>query len=206
MTPLADIGAYGEELYQQVLPLHGPDPDGLAHDLVGAWARPMLALDLLIRDTADGPGWSIVLDVAAVPAEGLVWLSQLAGVVLRKPRDGETLEDWAVYARMAIVEQGGRQRGTPAAIVSAVRDTLTGLRSVRLIERAAGNPWALTLITRTTETPDAAATVAAALTQKPAGIVLTHVISDDPLWVETTKTWAGVGAGEHWNTLAIGDV
>jgi hypothetical protein len=32
------------------------------------------------------------------------------------------------------------------------------------------------------------------------------VISDDPLWVETTKVWSGVAAGEHWDTLAVGDV
>jgi hypothetical protein len=203
---MAVIGAYGEALYQQVLPLHGPDPDGLAHDYIGAIAHPFVEIDELVRDTPAGPGWSAILDVDDAPAKGLRWLAQLAGVELRTQRTAETLEDWAVYARTAIVEQGGRKRGTVDAQISAIKDTLTGAKSVRMIERVGGDAWAITAITRTAETPDAAATVRAWLTQKPAGLLYTHVISDDPLWLETTTTWSAVGAGEHWDTLAVGDV
>jgi hypothetical protein len=160
----------------------------------------------LVRDTPDGPGWSVILDVDAAPAEGLPWLAQLVGVALRQQRNGETAETYAVYARDAIRRQGGRQRGTVDAQMSAIQDTLTGAKSVRFIERAGGDPYAITAITRTAETPSTAATTAAWLRQKPAGLTYSLVISDDPLWVETTKVWSGVAAGEHWDTLAVGDV
>jgi hypothetical protein len=203
---MAAIGAYGEALYQQVLPLHGPDPDGLLHDYIGAIAHPFVEIDELVRDTPEGCGWSVILDVAACPTKGLRWLSQIAGVVLRPQRATETLEQWDAYARAAIVEQAGHKRGTLGAQISAVKDTLTGSKSVRMIERVGGNAWQQTLITRTAETPSPSLTLAAWLTQKPAGIVATHTISDDPLWLETTKVWSGVAAGEHWDTLAVGDV
>jgi hypothetical protein len=184
---MAAIGAYGEALYQQVLPLHGPDPDGLAHDYIGAIAQPFVEIDDLVRDSPDGPGWSVILDVNAAPAKGLRWLAQLAGVELRAQKVSETLEQWAVYARTAIVEQGGRKRGTVDAQLSAVRDTLTGTKTARMLERTS-SAWTQTLVTRPSETPDPAATVAAWLTQKPAGIVPTHTMTEDLLIDEALRT------------------
>jgi hypothetical protein len=200
------LGPFGQALYQQVLPMHGPDPDGLVEDYIGAITLANEEIDGYVRDTNAGPGWSVILDVDDAPAKGLRWLGQLVGVALRQQRNGETTETYAAYARDAIRRQGGRQRGTTDAQMSAIQDTLTGTKSVRFIERAGGDPYAITAITRTAETPDAAATVAAWLRQKPAGLTYTHVISDDPLWVETTKVWSGVAAGEHWDTLVVGDV
>jgi hypothetical protein len=200
------LGPFGQALYDQVIPMHGPDPDGLVEDYIGAITLANEAIDALVRDTPDGPGWSVILDVDAAPAEGLPWLAQLVGVALRQQRNGETAETYAVYARDAIRRQGGRQRGTVDAQMSAIQDTLTGAKSVRFIERAGGDPYAITSITRTAETPSTAATTAAWLRQKPAGLTYSLVISDDPLWVETTKVWSGVAAGEHWDTLAVGDV
>jgi hypothetical protein len=80
----ANIGIYGEELYEQVLPLHGPDPDGLAHDYIGALTSQAIEIDDLARDDAQGrPGWGAILDVDDCPVKGLPWLSQIAGVSLR---------------------------------------------------------------------------------------------------------------------------
>jgi hypothetical protein len=82
----ANIGIYGEELYEQVLPLHGPDPDGLAHDYVGALTSQAIEIDDLARDDAQGrPGWGAILDMDDCPLKGLPWLSQIAGVSLRDP-------------------------------------------------------------------------------------------------------------------------
>jgi hypothetical protein len=203
---VADIGSYGEALYQQILPMHGPDPDGLLHDYIGAISHPMREIDELVRDTPEGCGWSVILDVAACPTKGLRWLSQIAGVVLRPQRATETLEQWDAYARAAIVEQAGHKRGTLGAQISAIKDTLTGTKLVRMIERVGGDAWAQTAIVRTSECASSAVTLAAWLTQKPAGIVPTLTLSDDPLWVEATKVWSGVSGAENWNTLAIGDV
>jgi hypothetical protein len=371
----ADIGLFGEELYEQVLPLHGPDPDGLAHDLIGAWTHGVREVDELVRDSEKGPGWGVILDVDDAPAKGLRWLSQLAGVELRArryivppylpnangeagvsgwtsvaptggrghvaasseisgggfqsslvsvtppvagswrvivsssltgalaaspsltygfaatiltdvtptdapnpftlqavwfdedfaeigsvtvdadstawedlgtnttvmlsgsaiapngtayagmavavtvvdPPDGvvetgefviaeapdgvvpawpyrasvqrlETETEWAVYARQALREQNAKRRGTPRAILNAVRDTLTGTRYAHLLERVGGNAYALTLITRPSETPDPAVTYAAALRQKPMGMALTHTLTEGVIIDEGTKT------------------
>jgi hypothetical protein len=185
---VADIGSYGEALYQQVLPMHGPDPDGLLHDLIGAYSHPFREIDELVRDTPQGCGWSVILDVAACPTKGLRWLSQIAGVVLRPQRATETEAQWDAYARAAIVEQAGHKRGTVAAQLSAVRDTLTGTKTARMLERVGGNAWQQTLVTRPSETPNAALTMAAWLTQKPAGIVPTHTQTEDLLIDEATRT------------------
>jgi hypothetical protein len=377
----ANIGIYGEELYEQALPLHGPDPDGLAHDYIGALTSQAIEIDDLARDDSQGrPGWGAILDIDACPIKGLPWLSQIAGVSLRDPkvltdpvipnanaelastagwRSGgtisgtytftvgtglagagfhsrvtagavggiwqvikpvaraaaipvrprvlygfsvglhvthaltnspgqrfqgeawffdaafnlisttqiadsdlatnayvvgdtfavkwyeqapagaayaapgirvpgmgtgaaidsqvdvgeaivapipapdvnlvpawpyapqphmETTEEWAEYARDAIRRQGGRQRGTPDAILSATEDTLKGAKVARLLERVGGNAYALELITRPSETPNPAATLAAAMAQKPAGMSLTHTLTEGVIINEGTRT------------------
>lgn len=201
---VADIGTYGEGLYQQVAPMHGPDPDGLAHDYIGVVTQPVREIDELVRDTPEGPGWSVILDVDASPIKGLRWLGQVVGVRLRLPRSGETEAEWAVYARDAIRRQQGRQRGTNDAQISAVADTLTGTRYVNLLERVGGDAYAMTLVTRTAETPDPAATLRAWLSQKPAGIVPTHVLTTGVIIDEGTRT---VDAGAATiDTAVLADV
>lgn len=359
------LGPYHDELYEQVLPLHGPDPDGLARDYVGACAHGVIEVDDLVRDTDAGPGWGVILDVDDAPAKGLPWLAQVAGVALRPPKfilertnlvttpvptvgtqgagsfqasvasqqsglelygpyhlhfirgsaaqallnyetypvgdyvgdwfaravvpgreytwaidvlatsapvraairwydaadtfisestetagtsltrrvinavspanavgalvvvwltgttigdtvdlegpmfeegttDGsffvgtdslkrqfrrsETEDEFATYARSAIRNQGAKFRGTRRAMLDAVRDTLTGTRYVNILERVGGNAYALTLVTRPSETPDSALTYAAALAQKPLGMALTHTLTESPLIDEGSKT------------------
>jgi hypothetical protein len=377
----ANIGVYGEELYEQALPLHGPDPDGLAHDYIGALTSQAIEIDDLARDDAQGrPGWGAILDIDACPIKGLPWLAQIAGVSLRDPkvlfepaipnanaefastagwRSGgtisgtytftvgtglagagfhsrvtagavggiwqvtkpvaraaaipvrpgvlygfsvglrithalvdspgqrfqgeawffdaafnlisttqlvdsdlttnayvvgdtfavrwyaqapagaayaapgirvpgmgtgaaidsqvdvgeaivapitapdvdlvpawpyvprshmETTEEWAEYARDAIRRQGGARRGMPDAILSAAEDTLKGAKVARLLERVGGNAYALELITRPSETPNPAATLAAAMAQKPAGMSLTHTLTEGVIINEGTRT------------------
>lgn len=186
----ADIGAYGEALYQQTLPLHGPDVDGLAHDYVGAITHTIRQIDEIVRDTPQGPGWSVLLDVLEAPTEGLPWLAQVLGVELAPRSPNQTDAEWDAYARDALQRQAGRQRGTIDAIVSAIQATLTGTRSVSIVERYAGDPYQITYGTRTSETPDANATYVAMLRQKPAGIIATHVETPDWAWIDVTADYA----------------
>lgn len=144
-------------------------------------------VEAIVRATGRVP-YSPLLDVATCPVFALPFLAQFAGVALRPVSVGESLDTWAVYARDAILRRAGRNRGRPDAIVSAIQQTLTGTKTVRFVERVGGDAYALTIITRPSETPDSAATLAAALTQKPAGIVLTMVQSDLPLILEGTRT------------------
>jgi hypothetical protein len=185
---MAAIGNYGEALYQQVLPLHGPDPDGLARDYVGAVAQPFVEVDDLVRDTDDGPGWSVIFDVDATADTGLPWLAQVVGVALRQQRNGEMDATYATYARDAIRRQQGKDRGTVDAQISAVQDTLTGTRYANLLERVGGDAYAATMVVRASECPNSAATLAAWLNQKPAGIVPTLTLATGVIVDEGTRT------------------
>jgi hypothetical protein len=71
---------------------------------------------------------------------------------------------------------------------AAVAATLTGSQSVSVLERVGGDPYALTVVVRTSETPDSAATLAAAMTQKPIGLILTLVVSNATIIDSLTGT------------------
>lgn len=123
-------------------------------------------LETLIRDTDDGPGWSIVLDVDRAPADWLPWLGQFVGVTIPP---GSTEEQ----QRTLIRTLPGTIRGTARAIESAASQYLTGERRVYLIERH-GSAYRLTVSMLDTEAPvaDRSRIEMAIREQKPAGIVL----------------------------------
>jgi hypothetical protein len=126
----------------------------------------------IVRDTDEGPGWSSVMDPTRCPGWALPWLAQFAGVNLTP---GLSEDEW----RAQITSPPAFERGTPAAIRSAVQRHLTGNHTVSIIERD-GSPWRLTVITYTSETVDAGAAERAARSQKPVGLVLTYRV--DPGW------------------------
>lgn len=145
-------------------------------------------LDDLVRDSAEGPGWSAPFDVERATLEQLPWLGQLVGV--RIP-DGLTLEE----ARDWVQSTTGWRRGTPAAIAGAAGTTLTGTKKVRFLERDGGSAYRLRVQTYEIQTPDAAATEAAIRAQKPAGIVLIYDLLPGEPWQvvkDTFPTWQDV--------------
>jgi hypothetical protein len=111
----------------------------------------------------------------------LPWLANLVGVVWH----GAPTED----LRALILDRPAFRRGTTAAIVEAARATLTGSRYVFVVERDT-SPWRLTVVTLSSETPDAAETYRQMLRQKPFGIVLTHTVAAGKTWAESVGTWA----------------
>ena len=127
-------------------------------------------LDDLVRDSSDGPGWSEIVDLDRCPSWALDWLGQFVGVrMLPNSTDAQK--------RARIASTDGWKRGTPAALEAAIRATLTGTRSVVIRERdpaGADPPYSLSVRTLTSETPDATATLSAALSQKPGGLVLNY--------------------------------
>jgi hypothetical protein len=171
--------AFAGRLYDMLEPLAEQDPVagwsllilcnaiGVPYELVEDW----------VRDTPDGPGWSLLMDVERCPPEALPWLAQFAGV--RIPAglvDVGEQRDW-------VASTDGFKRGTASALIGAARATLTGAQAVVFRERdgaAQGNPAApdyayyLTVITYTSQTPDPTATLNALLAQKPGGIVLNY--------------------------------
>jgi hypothetical protein len=113
------------------------------------------------------PGWGILFDVDTCPAQWLPYLGQFVGVPNLIGVD-------PVTARAQIKAQVSMHRGTPQSIINAASATLTGTQTAILTERFNGDPYAIQMITYGSETPDQAMTLAAMLTMKPAGIVLTY--------------------------------
>lgn len=134
----------------------------LCEALIGQWQ----GIEDIIRDDplTDDPGWSTVMDVNRAPSEWLAWLAQFAGVRLR---DGLSDADQRAW----IKSTDGFRRGSPTAMVGAVQAYLTGTKTVYLTERH-GSAYRLTVATKLSETPNTAQVAAAALLQKPAGIVM----------------------------------
>lgn len=115
-------------------------------------------------DGAEGWGW--ILDPNRAPAEVLPWLGQFYGVQVP---EGTPEGD----ARAMVSAARELKRGTPQAIKDEIAATLTGGKRVLLFERDGGNAYRIRVSTFTSETPDAAASEAALLRQKPAGIMYT---------------------------------
>ncbi len=141
------------------------------------------------EDDDDRPGFSLFLDIETCPPEFLPWLLQLKGVRATPGLSEEAARDEGRKAE-------GLRRGTmtgPAGVGSmekaAARHTASQDPAlVRVLDRVGGDPYATTVITRTSDTPDPAQTLADILSDKVIGEVLTHVISDAPIIDEGTLT------------------
>lgn len=136
----------------------------LLADLVGALVSEIEATDELLQPAVGG--WAGAFDLTTTPDP--TWLGRLTGTPLP---GGLTLAEQRAY----ILARPNWRRGTPAALLAAVAATLTGTRNVEITERD-GSPWQLTIHTFEAETPDPDASLAAALTQKPVGIVLDYEV------------------------------
>lgn len=166
---------FQEELYAQLFAW--ADADVNNWDLlqyVGAIASMFDQVETYARDSSDQrPGWAILMDPDRVPAEALGYLAQFVGVSLK---DG--LSDASQRARVKSTD--GFKRGTLGAIIGAAQQFLTGTKTVFLRERDPsvsalyGGAYGLTVLTLASETPNAAAVLAALIEQKPAGILLSY--------------------------------
>lgn len=146
-----------------------------------------------VRDTPDGPGWSLLLDADRCPPEALPWLAQFVGVRLLP---GASDDD----SRERITSTDGFSRGTPAAIRGAAIATLTGNRSVFIVERdhdSADTPdyaYYLSVATYRGQTPDPVATEKAIVAQKPGAIVLTYTCVDGQTYTQVKTRFATYAA------------
>jgi len=120
----------------------------------------------IVRDSPAGPGYSALLDVNRCPAVALPWLGQFVGVRVPPGLSEQAQRNW-------IASTDGFHRGTRDALIGAAHATLTPPGQVVFRERD-GDPYYLTVITYTAQTPDPTATLNALLAQKPGGILLTY--------------------------------
>jgi hypothetical protein len=131
---------------------------------VEAVTQALQPIEDMVRDSPDGPGWSIMLDVDRVPGWAIPWLAQFVGVTV----DAGHTED---QQRIATREAEGWRRGTLAAIRGAAKVHLTGSRKVFIDERTP-TPYSFTVRTYQSETPDQAALEAALAVAKPAPLII----------------------------------
>jgi hypothetical protein len=176
------MGSVGAELLDANEPLAFDDP-------ANGWAFGHLcqAIGLMWQEVADlsedrgsRPGWAALVDVETAPADALAWLAQIPGVKL-------TLRATEAAQRDEVRRASGQAVGRPASMIAKAQTTLTGSKTVRLVERSS-SAWQITVITRTTETPNPAATLAALMSEKPGADILIHVVSNAPVIDEGTRT------------------
>src|SRR4051812_28505950 len=153
-TPLASppaLESFASNLYAAMDPLAWLDGTvgwSLAH-FCAAQGVMFQDVEDLARDTAEGPGWSVVMDVERCPDDWLPWLAQFVSVVIIP---GST----PAQMRAQIIARLGWQRGTPAAIRAAAQATLTGSQTVYFRERStngADPPYTLEVVTLANEVP-----------------------------------------------------
>lgn len=114
-------------------------------------------------------GYSLLVDGNRVPDEAVPWLAQFVGVRLTT---GLSVAD----QRSQLLGLGNLKRGTIAALQAAPVPYLTGSQSVVVHERDT-SAYHFEVVTLGSETPDSDLVLAALLTQKPAGLVMSYVVN-----------------------------
>lgn len=182
------VGSFAEQAYEAVAPLSYADESygWPLLCLLGAIGSMFQLVEDLSRDTDDGPGWSAALDVDRAPEAALPWLAQFVGVRIPLGLD-------EAQQRARIRSTDGFRRGTPAALVGAAQQYLTGSKTVIFRERD-GGAYKLKVWTRTSETPDSAKVLAALLEQKPAGITLTYAAIADWIYDDISSSFGSYSA------------
>ena len=190
----------GEALYARLEPVASQD-EALGWPLLiycQALAEMGRQVEELVRpDDPARDAWDPLLDVDLSPDWNLPYIAQFVGV--RLTPDG-TPDQW----RAQIKGVGGFKRGTPAAMIEAVRATLTGTRYVGLIERD-GDQDHLTVTVRSVEAPNPSATQAAAMSQKAAGLILNFIVSATITYTEAESRWGALPAANVEAMFATGN-
>lgn len=132
----------------------------------------------LVDPATSVTGTCELVNAAAAPRAYLGWLGWLVGVNISQIADP--------FVRVAIGNAAATQRrGSKGSIRDVVQRTLTGSKSCRVYWNLSGTqPYLLTVITFTSQTPDSVATLEAALTEKPAGMDLELQTVDGTTYAE----------------------
>lgn len=122
-----------------------------------------------------------LVNADACPRPYLGWLGWLVGIDVSQIADP--------FVRIAVGNAAATQRrGSKGSIRDVVQRTLTGSKSCRVYWNLSGtDPYLISVITITSQTPDETAALEAALTEKPAGLNL-------ELQVVTGTTYAEIAA------------
>lgn len=125
-----------------------------------------------------------LVNADACPRPYLGWLGWLVGIDVSQIADP--------FVRIAVGNAAATQRrGSKGSIRDVVQRTLTGSKSCRVYWNLSGaQPYKLTIITLTAQTPDSVVTLEAALTEKPAGLDLELQTVDGSTYAEIAANFA----------------
>jgi hypothetical protein len=199
--PLDPLAA---EVAEQLAPLLAQDDSNgnTGSHFIAALNGPLEVIaDAVREDEEERDGFAIFMDLDRAPAFALAWLAQFKGVRATPGLAGE-----AVREQIRAAE--GLHRGTIGSLQrAAARHTASQDPTlVRVFDRVGGDPYATIVVTRTSDTPDPAATLADILSDKIIGEIITHVVSDAALWIDGTLSWDAVGPGVLWGDVEVADV
>lgn len=180
------------EVAQELAPLLVQDDEvgNVGSHFLAVLTAPVEVIAEAVReDEDDRPGFSLFMDIETCPTAYLPWLLQLKGV---QATPGLSEIDARQEGRVA----EGLHRGTMTSSqrvgsmekAASRHTTSRDPALVRVLDRVGGDPYATTVITRTSDTPDPAQTLADILSDKIIGEVITHVVSDSPVIDDGTRT------------------
>ena len=160
-----------EDYVYRLLPDYVRDDDaGTLATFLGKATASAMGPALRLADVGDPDtsvtGTAELANPDAAPRTWLAWLGWLVGIDLDQIPDAEK--------RAAISQSSSLQRrGSKRAIIRATQRELTGSKSCRVYwNLSTTDPYLITVVTLTAQTPDSVAALAAAVTEKPAGIDL----------------------------------
>lgn len=181
------VSEAAERLYERLRPYQQGDGDEngwvLLH-LCEAAARTIANVTAAIRHDEAGSGWRRAYDPDRAPEFMLEWLEQHVGTTTPV---GAT----EAQRRELIRDAPNWRRGTSGAMIAGGRQYLTGTRLLELFERTDGHAYRIGAASRTSETPDPDRVLAALLEQKPAGLILNYVVTDEWTVAELEAAYAG---------------
>ena len=131
---------------------------------------------------------------ATAPAPLVPFLALVAGML--PDYDGVPVD---LVRQMLAVPPGTRRRGSTGAMAASVALTLTGSQTVEIQAHVGGNMWHMRVLVVEGEMPDLEATTAAAMREKPAGVVL-EVLATATAHAHTIGSLAG-RTGGHPHTI-----
>lgn len=158
-----------EDYVYRLLPDYVRDDDpGTLATFLGKATGTAMGPALRLADVADPDtsvtGTAELANPDAAPRTWLAWLAWLVGIDLDGIPDAEK--------RTAIsLSSSLQRRGSKRAIIRATQRTLSGSKSCRVYWNLSGtDPYLITVVTLTAQTANSSTTLAAAETEKPAGV------------------------------------
>lgn len=177
--PAPVLEGFAADLYDRLAPWADADAAG---GYALAWL--CAAVGDQFRDVdAAALDWTVMFNPDTAPEWALRWLAQFAGVQFEP-----TLT--VAQQRDRIRSGNALLRGTLAAIRSAAALYLTGTKYVAVRERYLGDAYQLRVVTRASETPNAALVEQTIRAVKPAGLVLTYTAATGQTYNDLANDYA----------------